>query len=155
LPTEAEFEFALRGGNNETGVTFPWGNATLPSPMYGNYGDEAAGRMFNGWTIFNGYDDGYATTSPVCAFQRNPYGLCDISGNCWEWCSDWYAADYYQNSPPNNPPGPPSGQSHVWRGGGWDSKPRGARVYTRMSGSPGWGSIGFRCVKDAPSGGAH
>jgi formylglycine-generating enzyme required for sulfatase activity len=82
LPTEAEFEYALRGGSQ--GYIYPWGNNNTPPRGYGNYPDESAHRSFSDWSYFAGYDDGYVGTAPVCSFTRNPYGLCDISGNVWE-----------------------------------------------------------------------
>ena len=148
LPTEAEFEYALRGGSQ--GYIYPWGNNSTPPQGFGNYADESFHRRFANYGYFAGYDDGYVGTSPVCSFTRNAYGLCDISGNVWEWTADWYDSNYYQSSPSNNPRGPSSGSSRVLRGGGWFSGPRDTRASIRFDFRPGLTNflIGFRCSRD-------
>jgi formylglycine-generating enzyme required for sulfatase activity len=146
LPTEAEYEFAMRGGS--AGNKYPWGNSETPPPGFGNYADESVKRLFADWKVFAGYDDGYAGTSPVCTFAKNPYGLCDISGNLWEWCADWYDPNYYQSSPSDNPKGPETGTERVLRGGSWDTNP--ARDRSSCRAGPGYWVIyvGFRCARD-------
>jgi formylglycine-generating enzyme required for sulfatase activity len=95
LPTEAEWEYAARGGKE--GFLFPWG-------------DEPDGSK----ACFDG-----KRSSPVGRFPPNGFGLHDMSGNVWEWCSDWYKKDAYAKTPRKNPPGPPTGTDHVLRGGAW------------------------------------
>ena len=68
-----------------------------------------------------GYDDGHAGTSPAGSFEPNAFGLFDVPGNAWEWCSDRYDAAYYGRSPERDPQGPESGASRALRGGGWQS----------------------------------
>jgi formylglycine-generating enzyme required for sulfatase activity len=149
LPTEAEYEYALRGGLEKK--VFPWGDSGMPPPRYGNYADETAKRETPSRTIFLGYDDKYAGTSPVCAMARNFYGLCDISGNVWEYCSDRKAIDYYATSPLENPKGPTTTRAgHVIRGGSWKSGPRAVRASCRgyEDSATGAADVGFRCVRD-------
>ncbi len=151
LPTEAEFEFALRGGKDD--AVYPWGDSKTPPNEFANYADEKARERFPEWKdswIFPDYDDGYAATAPVCGYARNEYGLCDISGNLWEWCADYYQEDCYALSPSDNPKGPSTGPCRVLRGGGWDSGPSGARASIRGGDGPGNWHVyrGFRCAKD-------
>jgi formylglycine-generating enzyme required for sulfatase activity len=101
LPTEAEFEYAARGGKHQQ--HYSWGNELVLNGKW----------MANIWQgefpINNTMQDGYASTSPVKAFPSNGYGLYDVSGNVWQWCSDWYRPDYYQlnsTSVVKNPQGP-------------------------------------------------
>ena len=130
LPTEAEWEYAGRNGGKQH--KYSWGNGD-PS---GNIADESAKRRFFGWTMWNGYDDGYIFTAPVGSFRPNELGLYDMTGNVWEWCSDWHGENYYQGSPRNNPQGPSSGSSRVLRGGSWDSSPRLVRAAYRLGLDP-------------------
>jgi formylglycine-generating enzyme required for sulfatase activity len=155
LPTEAEWEFAARGGTE--GSRFVWGNEFNPGGKW----------MANTWQgkfpAENTGEDGYKTTAPVATYQPNAFGLFDIAGNVWEWCADWYLPDYYAKSPKENPPGPdtsydpdePGAMKRVTRGGSWmcaDSYCRGYRPSARMKTSPDTGlqNTGFRCVKDVP-----
>jgi len=125
LPTEAEWEYAARGGLS--GARYPNGNNISKSEA--NY-------------------DGTDTTA-VGSYPANGYGLYDMAGNVFEWVSDWYGKDYYSNSPASDPQGLRSGRSRVFRGGSWDYHASGARVSDRRSGNHSGKSIniGFRCVR--------
>ena len=126
LPTEAEWEYAARGGL--VGLNYP--NT-----------DEIDS------TMVNCKSDG---TVPVASYAPNGFGLYDMAGNCNEWVADYYDGDYYKTSPTHNPTGPEKGKFKVFRGGGWHSGPFCNRVYFRNALPPGWVdfNVSFRCVKD-------
>ena len=88
--------------------------------------DAAAKAKYPGWAHSINASDGYVFTAPVGSFRPNVFGLYDMHGNAWQWCADWYGADYYATSPVDDPTGPDSGQSRVLRGGSWDCWPDGA-----------------------------
>lgn len=153
LPTEAEWEYAARGGN--TGLNekpryiFVWGDETPKGKGgYGNFTDESIKKEFFDWIIFEGYDDGYFYTAPVGSFSPNEFGLYDMAGNVWEFCADWYDENYYQHSPARNPQGPSSGSYRVLRGGSWstgNSNYLRTAIRKKFNSGPGGGGLGFRC----------
>ena len=128
LPTEAEWEYAARGGNKSNGYEYS-GSNTIEDV---------------GWT----YDNSGFEAHPVKSKKRNELGLYDMSGNMWEWCSDWYGSSYYSNSPSKNPTGPNHGDFRVIRGGSWDYFGSYCRVAGRFGCRPGYsgdsGNLGFR-----------
>ncbi len=153
LPTEAEWEFAARGGRVKQ--RFVWGNEFNPGGKW----------MANTWQgkfpSEHTEEDGSKGTSAAGTYPANGFGLSDMAGNVWEWCSDLYLPDFYAKSPKGNPQGPatsfdpdePGVKKHVTRGGSWmcaDSYCRGYRPSARMKTAPDTGlqNTGFRCVKD-------
>ena len=136
LPTEAEWEYAARGGvktNSGSSQTSYAGSNDLNSVAW--YGDNSGSK-----------------THPVAQKQANALGLYDMSGNVWEWCSDWYSDSYYSESPQNDPQGPNSGSSRVLRGGSWVNVGTVCRVANRLWDYPDVRNdfnIGFRLVRSA------
>ncbi len=148
LPTEAEWEYAAGNGSRHT--KYSWGNGDPSGKKGGNVSDQTAKAKFSSWSAFENYTDGYIYTAPVGHFDANEFGLYDMSGNVWEWCSDWYDAEYYKNSPSKDPKGPSTAKDYrVLRGGSWISDPEGCRVAYRFGSVPySWNSyIGFRVVR--------
>ncbi len=131
LPTEAEWEYAARGGNKSQGYIYSGGNDI---DHVGWFQENAAGQ-----------------TQAVGLKKPNEPGLYDMSGNVWEWCMDWYDESYYVNSPLDNPTGPASGTRRVLRGGSWLLGATQCRVSNRDCSEPAHRDFdfGFRVVKEA------
>jgi formylglycine-generating enzyme required for sulfatase activity len=129
LPTEAEWEYAAKGGSESKGYEYSGSN--IVDDVTWHFGNSGS------------------TTHPVGTRQANEFGLYDMSGNVLEWCSDWYDQGYYQKSPQVNPQGPTSGTSRVVRGGAWFGLPWDVRCACRDWTYPdGWGNHpGFRVAR--------
>ncbi len=148
LPTEAEWEYACRAG---TKTRFYCGDDPEAICRVGNVTDATAKRKLPGLSCAIAGSDGYVFTAPVGKFQANGFRLYDMHGNVWEWCSDWYAGDYYQSSPEAAPRGPTSGQLRVFRGGSYCGAPTLWRSSGRGWHAPGYcaADLGFRVARDA------
>jgi formylglycine-generating enzyme required for sulfatase activity len=147
LPTEAEWEYACKAGST---TMYFFGDEPEELARYANTADAMAKRQFPEWGTIAA-SDGWAFTSPVGQYLPNRFGLHDMHGNVWEWCQDWYAADYYARSPSIDPPGPTSGTGRVFRGGSWDHPPGGVRSSFRGWEKPDerFSVLGFRIARDA------
>ncbi|MER7243531.1 formylglycine-generating enzyme family protein [Kribbella sp. NPDC000426] len=142
LPTEAEWEYASRGGLD--GARYPWGDELID--------DEWRCNIWQGdFPRSNTEEDGFLTTAPVRTFEPNGYGMWQMVGNVWEWCGDWFGPRYYKFSPTENPIGPSLGAARVIRGGSYlchISYCNRYRNAARSSNTPesSMGNAGFRTV---------
>ena len=126
LPTEAEWEYAARGGKDSQGYTYSGSNTIADVAEYDGNNNKS--------------------TKPVAGRKPNELGLYDMSGNVWEWCSDWYGENYYASLLQNNPQGPSTGSNRVFRGGSWPDHASYCRVAIRGLVTPYYRSynLGFR-----------
>ena len=153
LPTEAEWEYAARGGSQASQY---WGHRKTETCRYENLADQTErpgiGMVWDGPDTQYKCKDGYFFVAPVGKFRPNAFGLHDMLGNVQEWCQDWYGEMYYQDRIKNNPQGPDTGKYRVTRGSCWASLPKYASVARRYKTSPAnsWETDGFRLVYSVP-----
>jgi formylglycine-generating enzyme len=146
LPTEAEWEFAARGGLERK--LFPWGDELEPD------GEHRMNVWQGTFPSENTAEDGYVGTCPVDAFPVNGYGLHNATGNVWEWTADWFDPQFRQEDRDHDPRGPASGASKTQKGGSYlchESYCWRYRVAARQGNSPDTsaGNVGFRCARNA------
>ncbi len=153
LPTEAEWEYACRAGST---TRYHTGDDPEALAAVANVADatgaEQGRKEFPDWGRFAlAARDGHVFTAPVGSYRPNAWGLFDMHGNVWEWCSDWHAPDYYARSPVDDPPGAESGTVRVRRGGAWHTFPLWVRSSFRNVNVPEtrYLNLGFRVARSA------
>jgi sulfatase modifying factor 1 len=144
LPSEAEFEYAARGGLQ--GKKYAWGDELKPNGKF------LANWWQGSFPDKNTVEDGFLSRAPVKSFPPNGYGLYDMTGNVWEWTADWFDENYYSVSPKKNPQGAPQGTEKSIRGGSFlcaENFCSNYRVAGRSRSAPdsGLNNLGFRCAR--------
>ena len=150
LPTEAEWEYACRGG-----TTTRWyaGNDEQDLGKIANMADRTLHGTSAAFSYAKPWDDGRAFTGPIGKYRANAFSLFDMNGNAWEWCQDWYDESFYSRSPPEDPRGPLLDQTYrVLRGGSWINLPGSTRSTSRLWNPPTLNNTttGFRVVCEIP-----
>ena len=152
LPTEAEWEYACRAG---TTTLFQHGDDPEGLANVGNTADHSTMGVWNDGEKRDRIraSDGFVFSAPVGMYKANGFGIHDMHGNVWEWCSDWFRQDYYKSSPLSDPTGPVSGALRIQRGGSWYYPAGFIRSSARGMGKPTerYSLIGFRLAMDVPT----